>query len=328
MRRPWGILRIGVAVLVVGYGVGMGLLALYLRRSGDVTPWGMLLLFGPRWVLLLPWIVLVPAAWLAGRRVAVAALMAALFTAAAVAGFETPSISGAAPARHAIRLVTYNTDRSPQLPLTIREDLRAWHADLVILQDCHSALTDSLRAAAGDRAQRVSEFCIVSALPIRRIDELPPPSPGVPRTSAVRIEVETSNGPVAVFGVHFQSPRDALWAARNLDFALLERSIAQRSINSRRVAEWVGRAGMPVVVAGDFNIPQGSTILRRDWGALRNAFSARGWGFGYTMFAGKFAVRIDHVLVDPALVTERVELPRGYPSEHQPVVVDIAWPAR
>jgi endonuclease/exonuclease/phosphatase (EEP) superfamily protein YafD len=83
----------------------------------------------------------------------------------------------------------------------------------------------------------------------------------------------------------------------------------------------------PYVVAGDFNLPQGSGILRQDWGALENAFSARGWGIGYTMYAGKFAVRIDHVLVSPMLMTERVVLARGFPSEHQPVLADIAWPS-
>ena len=56
---------------------------------------------------------------------------------------------------------------------------------------------------------------------------------------------------------------------------------------------------------------------------LTNAFAEVGVGFGYTMFAGHYAVRIDHVMVPKTLVVERVELLRGYPSEHQPVVVDI-----
>lgn len=324
-RSVW---RIGVVALVVAYAVSMVALTLYLRRSGDVTPWGMVLLFGPRWLLLLPWLVLVPAAWLVSRRLAAGALAAALFTAFGVAGLEVPSIGGATPARRAVRLVTYNTDRSRVLATQVRGALRDWRADVVLFQDCSRVLADSLRAVSGNQVRVVSEFCIVSALPIRRIDTLPSPMAGDQRTSAVRVEVETSSGPLAVFGVHFKSPRDALWSARHLNFALIGRSIARRTIDSRRVAVWVQQSTMPFIVAGDFNIPQGSAILRRDWGALENAFSARGWGFGYTMFAGKFSVRIDHVFVAPTLVTERIEVQRGYPSEHQPVLADIAWPAR
>ena len=100
----------------------------------------------------------------------------------------------------------------------------------------------------------------------------------------------------------------------------------RRTLDSRRTAQWVRDAKTPYVVAGDFNLPEGSSILRHDWGALENAFSERGWGFGYTMFAGKFAVRIDHVFVSPGLMTERIVLERGFPSEHQPVIADIAWP--
>lgn len=324
-RRAW---RISVLALVVGYAVCMGLLAVFLRSSGDATPWGMLLLFAPRWVLLLPWLVLAPAAWPFSRRLAAGAVVAAVFTAFAVAGLEVPALGGAPPARRAVRLVTYNTDGSRILADGIRHALRDWRADVAVFQDCSSVLADSLRATVGDSVHVVQEYCIVSALPIRAIDTLPAPSAGAPRTSAVRVEVETSNGPLAVYGVHFASPRDEMSAARQLNFALLDGSIVARSIDSRRVAEWARQSHIPYVVAGDFNAPTGSAILRRDWAGLQDAFSQRGWGFGYTMFAGKVWVRIDHVFLSHALVTDRIVLPRGFPSDHQPVLVDVAWPSR
>ena len=320
--------RIGVLALVVGYAACMGILALYLRSAGDVTPWGMLLVFAPRWLLLLPWLILVPAAWLVSWRLAAGALVGVLLTAFGVSGLEIPSFGGSAPARRALRLVTYNTDGSWTLAQRIRADLRDWRADVAVFEDCSGTLAASLRTVAGDSLHVVNEFCVVSTLPVRRIDTLPSPSRGVPRTSAVRVEVETSNGPLAVFGVHFASPRTELWAARQLDFAQLMNSIARRTTDSRQVAQWVRQSNIPYIVAGDFNIPEGSAILRHDWSGLQNAFSERGWGFGYTMFAGKFSVRIDHVFVAQTLVTERIMLSRGYPSEHQPVLVDVAWPVR
>jgi endonuclease/exonuclease/phosphatase (EEP) superfamily protein YafD len=78
-------------------------------------------------------------------------------------------------------------------------------------------------------------------------------------------------------------------------------------------------------VAGDFNLPPESHVLRRDWGDLRNAFSDAGWGFGYTMFSGPFAVRIDHILHTADLRAVRARVERGFPSEHQPLIADLAW---
>ena len=43
------------------------------------------------------------------------------------------------------------------------------------------------------------------------------------------------------------------------------------------------------------------------------------------MQAGIFPVRIDHVLVPESLEPVGAWVLRGYPSEHQPVVVDLEW---
>lgn len=318
--------RLIIRALVLGYLAGVALLALYLRISGDATSWGMLLAFAPRWLLLLPWLGLIPLAWFDGWRLVASAVFGTLLTAFGVAGFEVPSIGGPSPARRAVRLVTYNTDGYAEVPRTIREALREWRADVAVFSVCTPQLANELRAIAGESVRVVREFCIVSSLPVTSIDTMPSPPPGVPRTSALRIDVETTNGPLAIFAVHFESPRNALWSARNLDFSELEASIVRRSVDSRRTVQWVRSAKGAFVVAGDFNLPEGSSILRDDWGGLRNAFSERGWGFGYTMFAGKFAVRIDHVFVSPMLMTERIIVSRDFPSEHQPVLVDVAWP--
>ena len=322
-RYKW---RLIIRAVVLGYVVCVAVLALYLRIYSDASTWGMLLAFAPRWLLLLPWLALIPLAWFESRQLAAVAAFGALLTGFGVAGVEVPSVVGPSPARRALRLVTYNTDGFPLVSRTMRRALREWRADVVVFSVCTPDLADTLRAIAGENARFVREFCIVSALPVRSIDTMPAPPTGVPRTSAVRLDVETTNGPLAIFAVHFESPRNALWSARHLDFSQLQESIVRRTTDSRRTALWVRDAKVPYVVAGDFNLPQGSSILRNDWGALENAFSERGWGIGYTMFAGKFAVRIDHIIVSPELTTERIVLPRGFPSEHQPVLADISWP--
>ncbi len=306
------------------YAVVVCVIAVYLRMYGDVTPRGMLLAFAPRWMLVVPWFILGAACLVLRGRLVFPLLVAAALTAIGVADYEVRGVRKPLASR-AIRLVTYNTDRSPAVAARVRADLVFWDADVAIFQDCAESLADSLRVIAGPSARVLAEFCVVSRLPIESVDSLATASANEPRTKAIRLQVTTSRGAIAVFGVHFDSPRDALWSARHLDFNLLAASIARRTVNSRRVARWVEQSTIPTVVAGDFNLPTSSAILKTDWYRYEDAFAARGSGFGYTMFAGKFAVRIDHVLLSPAFGTDRVVVYRNHPSEHQPLLVDVAW---
>lgn len=51
-----------------------------------------------------------------------------------------------------------------------------------------------------------------------------------------------------------------------------------------------------LVVAGDFNLPIESSIFRRYWSDLGNAFSRRGSGFGWTRYTRWHGARIDQIL--------------------------------
>ena len=322
-------LTIFARVFVVAYLLAMIVVAVYLRLAGDVTGLGMLLLFGPRWWLLAPWALLLPISLLGSWRVRLVAGVGVAITLFAAAGFEIPNRVSAPQTRRVMRLVTYNTDRSAILALTIRNDLARWNADVVVLQDCKTVVAETLKRIPGVFVHVTNEFCLVSRFPVEGVDEptVVQPSGGHVGAfgKAIRYRIRTPSGVIPVYAVHLQSPRDALWAARNLNFERLRESIIVRRRDSHMTSEWVRRTDSAFVVAGDFNLPYGSDILRNDWGDLTNAFAEAGVGFGYTMFAGHYAVRIDHVMVPKTLMIERVELLRGYPSEHQPVVVDIGW---
>jgi len=310
--------------------------------GNDAGPLGMLLGFAPRWWLTLPWVVLVPVAVRIGKGTlgggtAVVAVAGALVTLFGVAQFEFPSrlsaISVGAPTRGDIRVVTYNTDVSASLADRLRRDVQAWDADIVLLQDCKGVVADSLRAIFGEAAVK-DRFCIASRWPMLSLDDAaslatPPDMRLRPDLFAVRVRVSTPFGIVPVYAVHLPSPRHGLGAARWPDPAnLLPRlrtSLAERDSASAAVSGIVSRRDKRFIVAGDFNLPYGSALLKRDWGDLTNAFAHAGFGFGHTMRAGIFPVRIDHLLVPEALEPTSARVLRGYPSEHQPVVVDLMW---
>jgi endonuclease/exonuclease/phosphatase family metal-dependent hydrolase len=308
----------------------MIVLWLYFRTSADASPIGMLLAFGPRWWLILPWLVLVPVAFFARLPGILAATIGLAVTLFGVCGFEIPAWRSPATARPAFRLVTYNTDRSALLASELRADLAAWDADIVLLQDCKTVVADSLRAIAPRGLFVSSEFCMASRFKLVGVDSAPPRvrtgTDVVGRFGNIlRYRLQIPGGELPVYSVHLESPRTALWAARNLEFSRLETSIVVRGADSEHATQFVARNDSAFVVAGDFNLPYGSAILERDWGDLTNAFADRGVGFGYTMWSGRYAVRIDHVLTPSTLAPTAIRVERGHPSEHQPVIVDMAW---
>ena len=305
-------------------------LALVLRFTADRNAVGMLLLFLPLWWLAYPWLVIVPASFVKSWRLGVIAMVGAVTCLLGVSRFELPTLGSPVADRRALRIVTYNTDRSALLAERIRDDLESWNADVVLLQDCKTVVADSLRAITRLTVHVTAEFCLATRLPLQRVDSMPsvvrPGTRGVGRFGrAMRYVVEANGVALPVYSLHLETPRDALWAARNLDFSKLQNSVSWRGMDSRITSQWISRADTALVVAGDFNLPTGSRILSDDWDDLDDAFSVQGFGFGHTMFAGMHRVRIDHVLAPRTLVPQAVRVFRGFPSEHQPVMVDYAW---
>jgi endonuclease/exonuclease/phosphatase (EEP) superfamily protein YafD len=81
---------------------------------------------------------------------------------------------------------------------------------------------------------------------------------------------------------------------------------------------------LPVVVAGDFNLPVESAILRNHWRSYDNVFSRCGRGLGYTKFTSLFGIRIDHVLTSPQWTCTGARVLRSpYGGDHAPLIADL-----
>lgn len=302
---------------------------------GDGNAAGMLLVFGPRWWLLLPAPIALITAWRISKRVLVGVLLSTALLLFGVNDFELPRLHGQAMGSSGFRLVTYNSDRSAELAARIRRDLNLWQADVVLLQGCKTVVADTLRALRQGHVHVTPEFCLYSRWPIIRVTlPLPGQASVADQTQkgrytgsrhTIRYDLAAPWGRLPIYSLHLESPRRALLAARRLDFSMLDESIRLRSAASLRASLAIDATDSAFVVAGDFNLPSGSLILRQHWGELDNAFVRAGSGFGWTMFAGHHSVRIDHVLTPATLSARRVTVLRGFPSEHQPVVVDLSW---
>jgi endonuclease/exonuclease/phosphatase (EEP) superfamily protein YafD len=105
----------------------------------------------------------------------------------------------------------------------------------------------------------------------------------------------------------------------------VESNAISREIESRVTSRWAVQGQLPLLVAGDFNLPVESRIYRESWGGFINAFSRSGRGFGFTRFNGWIRVRIDHVLAGPGWRVDRAWVGPDVGSDHRPVVADLVW---
>jgi vancomycin resistance protein VanJ len=183
-------------------------------------------------------------------------------------------------------------------------------------------------AAFGWRFYYGGDLCLVSRYPFTVLDE--PDPDNVWRRGGHepnRFEIDSPIGRFQLLNVHLGTIRSGLEALGAEGPRALPQLLSNRdevAIESHRARERTRGGILPVVVAGDFNLPVESAIYRSDWGDLQNAFSSCGRGFGHTKFTSLFGIRIDHVLTSYqwACADARV-LSRPYGGDHAPLVVDL-----
>lgn len=160
-------------------------------------------------------------------------------------------------------------------------------------------------------------------------------------SQAIRSVVEWDGRPFVLYDLHLRSFGDAKpWLDTDFEptrpstwgpsLSRLATVYRQRAVDTDRIVEAIAAETLPVVIAGDFNSTADNWSyrqLRRAGGVTRaDAFREAGdtlWG--RTFHAETLVVRIDHVLVDPALAVESAEVRNVGFSDHRPVLVRLRW---
>lgn len=268
-----------------------------------------------------------------------------------------------APPAGALRVVTFNAGTGMALAFRLPQLMEDLRPDLLLVQECRDELWDSLATLAGMATARHNGLCTLSRWPIVERDTMPYQTfEQVARLGAggsgqaARYRLATPDGPLYVVNVHLETARKGLEQLLAYDpaasdeprpvrarrdgrrsvpsapMSALERltlNAAVRNAESARAAKWavLGDSAIPVVVAGDFNLPVESVIYRRHWSHCANAFDAIGTGFGWTKREGTLLrIRIDHVLLCRAAGLRPLQAVVGpdLGSDHRPMVVDLA----
>jgi vancomycin resistance protein VanJ len=302
--------------------------------AGDRWWLATLLLFGPRWVLALPLVLLVPLALALRFRWLWALGLSAAVVLWPIMGLNLPWRTLADPPHADLRVMTYNVERWSVNRERFIDLLETVRPDLVAVQEYPFWI--HWRVPEHWNVERAGELLVISAHPIVQVEifynrQLPWREPYV---NGLYCVVDTPAGRVGFANIHLDTPRRGLSAVLDgetlLDLQQTEYADAClefRRRESEDMVRWLEGFPEPKIIAGDFNMPVESTIYREFWRGCHNAFDRAGLGFGYTKQTAihecVYGTRIDHILTDGKWLAVRCRLGPDLGSDHLPLVADV-----
>jgi endonuclease/exonuclease/phosphatase family metal-dependent hydrolase len=240
-----------------------------------------------------------------------------------------------------IRLLSYNIDSGVLGVGGVVDEIERYAPDIVLLQEI--AYGDEIAQLFAGRytTYRYSgQFAIASRF--RVVAETDPEKilyEGRTRSPRfMRYVLDTPLGPLVVYNIHPVSPREGLNALgggglrhkllsgqlpTSFNRGRLEADVGLRRAQIEEAVQDAGRETLPVVIAGDTNLPGLSRILGDNFSGYQDAFTAAGSGFGYTFPVGRPWMRIDRVMATAAFRFTGFQIGHSTASDHHCVVADF-----
>ncbi len=290
----------------------------------------------PRSPLLVPSLLLALVSLLVARKAVLLNLAAGLLIAGPVMGasLNLSPVEEAAIDKsrsRAMRVLSCNVQSFlPDFPLELTE-IAAARPDLVAFQEAFGESQELVRYFDGWTTIRENEYFVAARHPLRLLATCQ--SEPFDRIAAIAVEVAAPRGKFLVFNVHQTTARHGLTnlTADSLisgaGIAQVERHIQQREEEALAVRAFIeqNRGDLPVLIVGDFNMPDDSSIYQACWGDLQNAFQQVGTGYGYTAPCqtkcrwptGFPWARVDHILTDDHWKIHRCRIGEKDGSDHR-----------
>jgi endonuclease/exonuclease/phosphatase (EEP) superfamily protein YafD len=342
MKERLGFLGWVLRLIAIGYPVALLLTWLAFRFIGERW-WPLaVLLYLPRLGFALPLPVVVLAVVLARRRgLLIVQLASVLLLIFPIMGLSL-GLGRSGVEAGAYRVLSYNIDSGRRGEAIILRQMQAARADLFLLQEAAGIDGDLLQAGLpGYHFHQSGQFWTASRYPIDEV--VVPPKlvvRGVARSPRfIRYRIITPRGPLQVYSIHPISPREGLDEIRGegllYEFrkkrlfdprgpGLVLGNAALRAAQLEAISTDASHSALPVIIAGDTNLPGMSWLLARWFGGFKEGFAEVGRGFGYTFPAPKHPwMRIDRVFAGPGLRFLRFDVDRTPGSDHRAVIADI-----
>jgi vancomycin resistance protein VanJ len=341
MPRGWR--RRLLLALCLGYPLLLGVIVTSLATVGERFWLTAAALYLPRLAFAIPLPVLVVLAWYCGlRRLLWAQLIAAALL-VPLTGFVLPWPSAAGTSAQHLRVLSFNVDSSHAGVARVVSAIVQERPDVVLIQE--SLFGDgALAKALGSEyayVQFATQFTVASRYRIESASELEPiPFFGHRKPArSMRYVIETPFGEVAFYSVHPASPRGGFHIYRfhgaleqlgkgdlfsKDQEAGVDGNATHRTLQIEEVARKANAERLPVVIAGDTNLPGLSPALRTSLSGYEDGFVETSWGFGYTFPAKWPFMRLDRMFVGAGLRFDQFHIGCAGASDHLCVWADLS----
>jgi vancomycin resistance protein VanJ len=304
---------------------GLGVLSTYLLRwwPGDRLVPVRLLNYMIPW-LLIPLVLALIVAGLARRHWLFAVLaIPTILIGLSQAPLFLPRLSPALGDGGSFKVMSYNVGRRNRDVTAMTTLIRHEQPDILLLQELRPDRVEAFIETLGDLYPDAELHftydpytlqAVASRYPLTRLAIMPE------KAQALKVLLETPNGPVTVINVHTYFPD---WQALYEELSAL-------------LAEDIIPTDGPLILGGDFNTTDQTQIYRMFSQHLRNAHWEAGWGFGFTypsyrgrirgIFRVPQVVRIDHIFYSDHFHADNAgTLTESGRSDHLPVVAEFSW---
>jgi endonuclease/exonuclease/phosphatase family metal-dependent hydrolase len=288
-----------------------------------------LILFMPRWALLIPLAGLAVAVRWSGRRVLWAVQAAtALLVLGPFMGLSLPlgNLFGPKPQGPRVRIVTLNRGLVRIDAERLRRVIEQENIDVVCFQEARA--DPAVDHLFGPAWHRTASGTIASRFPI--LAELPAGTEGFGEYGFSRVRVERAkirlpDGREAlVASVHMPAMRKAAGLLRRGDLDALKRYIEWRwHQSSVLLTALTETRDLPLLAAGDFNMPAGSPMRSLFKQEFRVGFEQAGWGYGYTRPTALPWLAIDHILASREWRFTGCRVGPAVGSDHLPMIAEV-----
>jgi len=310
---------------------------LFMYVAGDRLWLATVLLFGPRWLLLLPIVLLIPFVIMYERRLLFPLFLSVLVIAGPLMRFNIPfgtHNNASDIGMRKLRVLTCNVDQAVCDRAELAKIINDMSVDVVALQEFPSDM--KLTLPVGWNMVADGGYAIISRFQVQKIKTV---SVKRPRqtwafTCLLHVIVSTPTGEIDVCSIQLPTPRVGLMqtldrhtGVRPSRRGLFYEETAFRHSAALEAHRYIETLKHPVIIAGDFNTPVDSTLYRAIWGDLTNSFSETGSGYGWTQRVSvsgfSYRARIDHILTGNGLTPLLSIIGPDIGSDHLPVISDF-----